>query len=720
MGLPGWRASSIMAAMKMRVGWCSMGAVTLLATLAAGASEGRYGWEGRLEFRCWAEPLACLTGVGDTRWNVNIRLEEGRRVDCRNAHGKLVGQFVELRDGGSDWSGREHGYFKHDTGHSITEYRYSGSGAAQQSVVSIGWMYVRLSDDDPLADVLPNGAYALNSGATKAPAFDTSLLTTTTDRSGVRSYNTNFKKLAMLQYCIGQLPLAMNPGRWTNSVLATEKKPWVTGRSVEGHDQQMRAAVNGRMSGSYHGSVRMGKSLGRDRTLHNDMTWDLQRVRLVKAHLDETDKFWRPQGGPASNTVSIAAWIEPEEKMVGKFRFTLSEVSAEKGWCLNAGSGTEPDLCFVPGQAGFETPRAEGNTWVIETLNAAERATVAIQSSDYGAWGRLKAEVNVDGTWRTCTTTTDGAASITLPLDKNGNHIADQWEDDWSALGQAATDDKDLKPEDVGDPNEAGDGFSFYEEYRGVVVGGNWTELDPKTRNVFIRDEIGCGVGCFADLNLDVKLLDEGEWDANRVVNFNRGYGTTGPQKGIRLRTGSLAGCEGEVRPCVGSPNVVTEVVIDTSMIPEGETSYSLAKDTACLIGHELAHAVNVLHHGNEYAVWNSRSPLIPATNSITADPTMIAMPGGKWSGNVDCPMLYDTPRYFVGTDRVLYPFPPNSIARNRSIYCKDRAGTGINAGPARVENGLPYPICGDADRGRCRQNVDIKGNHRNGDQAGW
>jgi tetratricopeptide (TPR) repeat protein len=80
--------------------------------------------------------------------------------------------------------------------------------------------------------------------------------------------------------------------------------------------------------------------------------------------------------------------------------------------------------------------------------------------------GRLKAEVNVDGTWRACTTTTDGAVSITLPLDKNGNRIADDWENDWEVADRAANADKDLKPEDIGDPNEPGDGFSLYEEYR--------------------------------------------------------------------------------------------------------------------------------------------------------------------------------------------------------------------------------------------------------------
>ncbi len=691
----------------------------MLVALPALAGEARYGWEGKLAYRCWAEPLPCLTGVGDTRWSVNIRLEEGRRVDCRNARGKVVGQFVELRDGGSDWSGREQGYFKHDTGFSITEYRLSGAGAAQGPVISLGWMYVRLSDDDPLADVLPNGAYAFTCGATPPPAFDTSELTTITDRGGVQSHTTNFKKLAMLQYGIGQLQLALNPGRWPNSVLATEKKQWVTGRCMEGQDRQMRAAENGYMRGSFSASVRMGKSLGRDRTLHNEAQWDLQRVRIVKAHIDEAVSYWRPMGGPNSNTVDIAAWIEPEEKLTGKFRFTLSEVSKEQGWCLNAGSGTEPDLCFVPQQAGFDAPRAEGSSWVIETLGTADRATVTVQASDYGAWGRLKAEVNVDGTWRACSTTTDGATSITLPLDKDGNHLADDWENDWEVTDRAATADKDLEPEDVGDPNEPGDGLSLYEEYRGVIAGSSWTELCPKRRDVFVRDEIGCGIGCFENLQLGVVLLAAGEYDANRVVNFNRGYATLGPQKGIRLRSGALTGCEGEVRPCVGSPNVVTEVVLDTSAIPAGETRYSLSGSKAALIGHELAHAVNVMHHGNEYAVWSRRSPLIPATNSITADPTMIAMPGGKWSGNIACPMLYDEPRYFVGTDRVLYPFPRGTIAEDRSVFCKDSVGTGINAGPARVENGLPYPICGAASRGCCRQNVDIKGNHRNGDKPG-
>ncbi len=692
-----------------------------MMVMAAGGGEPRYGWEGTLEYRCRAEPLACLTGVGDTRWRVNVRLEEGRRIDCKDARGRLVGQFVELRDAGaSDWSGSEHGYFKHEATGSITEYRYSGSGSGPGPVVSIGWMYVRMDDDDPLEEVLPNGAYALACGPTPPPAFDTQCLTTISDRGGVRSHTTPFRRLAMLQYGIGQLPLAMNPGRWPDAVLATEKKPWVSGRGMEGQDRLMRAVTNGHMQGSFQSAVAMGTSLGRERTLYREAAWDLHRVRIVRACIDEPPDYWRPQGGPDSNTVSVAAWIDPGERMKGKFRFTLSDVSREKGWCINAGNGADPDLAFVQNQPGFEAPRAEGDTWVIATTETSERAVVTIQAADYGAWGRLKAEANVDGTWRTCRTATDGATSVMLPLDRNGNRVADDWENDWDVSGQAATDDKDLEPADVGDPNEPGDGFTLYEEYRGVVVQGRWTELCPTDRDVFIRDEIGCGLGCFADLKLQAHELDAGEYDADRIVNFNRGHGTAGPQKGIRLRTGSLAGNEGEVRPCVGSPNVVTEVVIHTGSVPRKEDRAVISDSTAGLIGHELAHAVNVMHHGNDWVENARRSPLVPATDPITTDPAMIASAGGKWSGNVACPMVYDAPRFFVGSGRLLYPFPTGAIPETRSVFCKDRAGTGVNAGPAGMVDGVPRPVCGDASWGPCRQSVDIKGHHRYGDLPGW
>jgi hypothetical protein len=49
------------------------------------------------------------------------------------------------------------------------------------------------------------------------------------------------------------------------------------------------------------------------------------------------------------------------------------------------------------------------------TLN---KAVVAIQSHDYGTWGKLKARVGVDGIWYECKTE-NGDDYITVPFDED-------------------------------------------------------------------------------------------------------------------------------------------------------------------------------------------------------------------------------------------------------------------------------------------------------------
>jgi hypothetical protein len=689
----------------------------LPSALPRSRDERRYYWQGTIDVRTWAEGAPCLTGVFDTSWKVNVKWEERDRIDVRDRKGSLVGQFVRFKDAGSTWSGKESGTFVHDGPGWVRRNIYSGAGSGTGNVFVDAVVYFSLSEEDPLKDVLPNGAYAINTATPAIAAFDTAIRHITTHDDGrVSESSINFQKIAMLRYCIGELALGLNSRRWAQSVVAEDIKPYVQGVDMEGYDNVMRSLSDGRMQGSYDNKSDFGRNLGRSRSLHNVVSWDIRRRLVVQAELKKVPREWRPMGGPQKNSVQVTARIEPGQDLKGKFRFTLFEVSKEKGWAMNAGKETTFDLLFAAGQAGFQAPTETGDGSIVEGTETVEEARVTVDSLDYGAWGRLKAEVNIDGEWYTCTAE-DGKDSITIPLDDNGDRIQDKWMDDWSITGQSATDDKDAEPDGVGDPGNPGDGFTNFEEYRGFVAEGKWTEGVPDTKELFIYDEIGCGFGHFTTLGLQVYKIYKDEYDGSRVVNFNRGYATAGEQKGLYLHEGDLAGLSGTVSPCVGSPNVVDEVIIDSSEVLPSD-AYSISDSLASLVAHELGHGVNIMHHGEDWADWTGHAGDITDAEARNADRDWVAGRGGKWSGNLSCIMLYRPPDFYVGTDGKLYRYPESECQIQRILFCSDRAGTGCNAGsPRRGANGEPYPVAGNATWGACRKSVDIKGRHTNGDR---
>jgi len=369
------------------------------------------------------------------------------------------------------------------------------------------------------------------------------------------------------------------------------------------------------------------------------------------------------------------------------------------------GSDSEASAGSTSGAAGG--CGEQGGEEEIEGNQTVNEVTVRIKSKDYGAWAKLKAEINVDGVWYQAQSE-DGKDYITIPHDQDENRIADHWETRRGVSGQAADADQDEKPEGVG--REPGDGFTNYEEYRGVMVHGEWTDLDPGHKDLFIRDETGLGTGLLHVLGLSLHLIDEGEHQ-KMVINYNRGYATLQDQqgqKGLLLRQEALDnGVAGEVRPMVGCPNAVDEVVINA--FPSGmEDAYR--EDYEALggtfdrpnleadIAHELAHGLNVLHHGKQI-------------DELRTD-MQVACPQGVWSGDMYCIMRYDPPLFYYepATGKVRpYPVAEEQRGAVRTLFCDSPAGTGVNA-PGHQ----PRPISGDAasGRGACRQQVTIKGYH--------
>jgi len=707
-------------------------------------------WQGTITLH-QTELMAPANGNVVTRWDLRPKWREGRRIDVRDDKGALTGQFVRLEEEGSSWSGSTSGSVAGSCSKNTT-YVGSGRGGGDVITPGWGWIYFSMSDDDPLRAVLPSGFYVLSSNMGSTARYVIHIENTNNCNTPARSHGMEMP--AMLGFKINGAfyyePFGAPGGSSPESLRASDVLAILNAGAgaglPRGWDTQARVLDDKGMSGSY--AITWLEKIKRQGS------WKIERILDIHPRLQSPDRNWRPKGGAEENSVSITARIADYPDLPGKWRFTLVDVSREQGYCLNKGEGTELDLRFEDGQAGFSAAKKTADGWIIETDHSANSATVVVRSLDYGAWGRIKAEVNVDDHWYEAVSD-QGQDTVTIPLDDNTNHIADGWEQDNGVLGEAADADNDAEPKPVGELREPGDGFSNYEEYRGFVVQGAWLSTDPRHKDIFIYDAVGYGVGLFVTTGLAIHDIAQDEYDDNRVVNRNRGHGTLttqSGQKGLHLlekdmgsfRSGSGTG--GKVS-AVGTPNVVKEVAINSQKInyaeresssesfrnylesidglsagyindkvAEWERGHPQAGDSAQenlkaeggenlrslheTIAHELGHAVNIPHHGT-LAIQFREFDLEWVGGGA------VALPGGKWSGDVLCVMRYDcADKYRDGEGRE-QPYPcPAATATPPAGFCKDRAGTGVNAGGQ---------VAGDATEGECLRRLTLKGSFRDG-----
>lgn len=711
----------------------------------AGEDSAPQRWQGAIRLTITLEGSSVLLGcpfqAGRTveTWLLNVDWLEKRRIDVKNRRGDLVGQFVILQDAGSSWKAEKKGRYAIacPRGTATDERVFSGSAKGSGKVLSSGWIYYSLSDDDPLKGILPNGAYRLQGDAMLTQTLPVQETETGCPNSqGVRKVYVRHRK-SRLQYIIGGdpyfKPRGAGPLRAEGLAASLKRIRAAAARmppAARRFDRQGRALQDGRMKGAYATESTRGWV--------EAASWDISRVRDVQAVLDPAPENWRPSRQAGQDVIEIAARLEGGEAGKAKFRFRLSEVSREKGYALNAGDGDELDLEFPSGQEGFGQPKKTADGWEIETDEAVNQAAVRIQSLDYGAWGRLSAEVNVDGQWLPCRSR-DGKTSVTVPRDDNQNYIADSWEREKGVEGQPAASDKDDLPEGVGDPGEPGDGFSNYEEYRGFLVHGVWTDTDPRRKDLFIFDQLGFGVGYFTNLGLTLHLIAENEFDDQRVVNFNRDQDKTLPeqadsgQKGLHLTGADLDAAYGRTSD-VGCPNVVDAVKIDAMSIWDDKllsaggddpasVEQGFQQDLDAVIAHELGHGVNMMHHGVDVQPPGNTAA---AAGDIGLDqmwePGVTATTGGKWSGDLNCVMSYrPLPMKYYGRDGRYHPYPTDKAPSVPTGFCDSPVGTGVNApgytpGPG---DSRPYPVAGDAAWGACRKMMDLKGKHYYGDLLG-
>lgn len=288
-----------------------------------------------------------------------------------------------------------------------------------------------------------------------------------------------------------------------------------------------------------------------------------------------------------------------------------------------------------------------------------------------------------------------------IPLDHNKNHIADAWEEEVSnAGGDDPRSDADLTPYGDGD---RGDGFSFYEEYRGFMTKRGHVRTDPLVKTLFIESKVpnsSPGIDLFsAASGIEVYEIKENQMDKDRVVNFNGvrgGYANVTAQHGLRMKEARLD--REYPGKSVGGESVLgpPPKKVDWVKIQWNYGKFFKKENLDASVAHELGHAVGMDHHGEGNYICKEK----PHCLSEDIRPNnYIAVQQGQNSGVASCIMRYNSADYYEKSDAVKFYFYETETAP-QTIFCDKKQGTGVN--------GEPHKRTGDAALGNCLSQICV------------
>ena len=253
---------------------------------------------------------------------------------------------------------------------------------------------------------------------------------------------------------------------------------------------------------------------------------DRVKITVFDVTIDKCSSTWMPKGGSEDNSTTTTATITPSD-LNATIKFNLYSVSDEAGYCMNRpatvpGSGEDSDawkdLQFDDPQTGLTITGT--NKDVATTTSAVNSKVVTVNCYDYGAYGKLMAEAQIEGIWYLAEPTGELDQFITIPRDEDTplNNIADTW----TYNTGSATDDADTSLNNT----HNGDGLTRYEEYRGVDIDDNGTissteRLNPNRKDLFVQGSgFDGGFPAFAWGN----AFNEAQIDVHEFV------GTIGPE----------------------------------------------------------------------------------------------------------------------------------------------------------------------------------------------
>ncbi len=375
--------------------------------------------------------------------------------------------------------------------------------------------------------------------------------------------------------------------------------------------------------------------------------------------IEGPDASWRPRGGSEANTYTVNLEIRPVTDHTppplnstgGHINVWFSHedlgqvqqgASFVPGYCINREypppqPPTDPnlndfrDLIFQDNQprwtiqplTGIQNPDLQ----LAESEGKEVTISIIVKSMDYGAWARLQASTT-DAPFGAATArdkrkplSNPIVAYCNMPWDEDPavkDHIADGFDrsldqDGYHAGAGGSNAVRD--PEVLRAGNDArGDGFSDYQEYRGMIFAGVWITLGRDTPDLFIEDPNNLGFGNFSLTGILPSPLSasESQPGGGGVVDWRALPGhqvVPGGQKRILLIDAGGAGNRedpfGYTFPGPGIPRDIDRVEIYPANItdwvnfhfPVGQRPLMYQRELTHTITHELSHAVNMRHH---------------------------------------------------------------------------------------------------------------------------
>lgn len=388
--------------------------------------------------------------------------------------------------------------------------------------------------------------------------------------------------------------------------------------------------------------------------------------------------------------------------------YTLTDVSNEPGYCLNypmAGADTKPDFRFDSLMRIEKDVSASESSF--RTINyTGLGTTVYVDSYDYGGHCTVTATVFLKfGPPLTAHFAGDTKTTIAVPRDDNRNGIADAWEKQQGIFGKNYAHDWD--GEQTPGNSHDGDGFTLYEEYRGLIVQDKERRMNPAVKEVFVASDgypVASGIAFFTAATkgqiLPVLLKAGGEFNTtDKVVNRNTSSGHK--QHGVYVEEHDFQD-KNDPEQVMGQvfPQTNTSTGSEPVASSPGDVDYlGMASDLAAVdrdytFAHEFAHCLGVQHHGNaairtfssldvnfltgDHPLWTlvneDGSPGDMAAfkadlAKAAALKLFAAMPGSQACGDVNCIMCYN--RDFK------YSFPNGDKGSQKVVVCDDKHANG-------------------------------------------
>jgi len=491
-------------------------------------------------------------------------------------------------------------------------------------------------------------------------------------------------------------------------------------------------------------------------------------------------KNWRPKGGedevtPGPDPLLVVAKLQrkgggPPQFKATRFTYKLLKTSKELGVCMNwppSPLAEQPfDLQLAQSYMGAGATSIDvdpDGQKGVETRDGMTEAKVQVASFDWGGHGALEIVAELEnGNLVVGTVEGTGERSLKLPYRTPGSNVARMWTATRGVMNVADDSDDEDIPKGDGFP---GDGFTQYEEYRGFMEGGTWTDASPKKKDVFVLNTLRTLPSAVAGVDLYRQLTEltvhdklvETEVRLDKMINFNH---SAGPhlvdQHAIFIREGG--GIEEDTGLGyshvfeVGTPGTAGAVNVFVARLG-GDVLLSRG-----VVAHEMLHDSNVYHHGERdtKVAWHvsvdetgraqvtehSGGGVIEPSSTIATVASWVGLgavdvryedgypvrasdipPGevlwmgeqhGQHSGNVDCVMRYEVSQAYpsLTEPKVRYLAIPKE-KQGRGI-CSSADGTEVNAPDRRT----PQPRYGNAamtagsgvkmSRGDCKHQIRV------------